>query len=269
MKKRTSLILTTILLVIMTTNVSAENNTNNYDDSYYNTISAYTGVSIEDLKEIEAAHGNLEDIYGIELDYHSLSLNSAITDDPPEEVIAMTQDEYNTLLEEVSKGDILVTKDSWTNVTVLGITKTVNHGHCCLVDDKYSSDVYVTEAFGPDQLSDKYLLGDEHDHWKDYHRVRVYYPTDATDTQREEAANYADRELEGWEYDPFAEVRSTKYLNCATLVYKAYESEDIILDKSLFYATQYDFWFTVYPKDIVEDDDTTLKHNVNWSGSDW
>lgn len=235
---------------------------------YYDSISQYTGISVEELKIIEAKHGDLTEIYGIHIDESRLSDSSGLerasrsaSVDSGRKVEAMSPEDYEDLKASLDDGDILVTKDAWT--------VNVNHGHCALVDDVFSSGrIDIVEAFKPGTQSDGYTLEKEHDHWKDYNRVRVYYPTRASRRQRDDAGTYAWRNLQGKGYDAFAEVYTSRFLNCATLVWRAYKSEGIELQTSLFYLNKNVKWYTVYPDDIVTDSGNTLRFQVNWGGGD-
>lgn len=230
---------------------------------FYESLSQYTGLSVEELKDIEKNNVDLAEMFGVYVEGANGGYSTYSSTDPSDDVVPMTQTQYNNLLNTLVDGDIMVTKDSWTVI--------VNHGHSCMVDDvyKYTSgpSVYVIEAFGPDTLSDRYKLGDLHNHWRNYNRVRVYYPTNTTTTVRNNAATYAWENLQDKKYDALADVNSSTYLNCATLVWKAYKSQNVDLQKS-FMAVSNVYWYTVYPNDFVTDPNNTCRLKVNWSGGD-
>lgn len=52
--------------------------------------------------------------------------------------------------------------------------------------------------------------------------VATLLPRNVTDWQRIEASNYAAANLVGWQYNVIASRTSTDRMNCATLVWKAY-----------------------------------------------
>lgn len=261
----TSLLIAAITMSMSSTALASNKNFTNVKKSplYYESLSQYTGLSVAELKSIENTQGDLTKLFGVYVEDTRGDYSTFSSSNPSDDVVPMTQAQYNNLLNTVVDGDILVTKDSWTVI--------INHGHSCMVDDVYktstSTSVYVIEAFGPGTLSDRYKLGDLHNHWRNYNRVRVYYPTNTTATVRNNAATYAWSNLQDKEYDALADVNSSKYLNCATLVWKAYDSQNVSLKKSLF-ALNNIYWYTVYPNDFVTDKNNTCRLKINWSGGD-
>ncbi len=240
-------------------------------DSYYEIISEYTGIEVVELKKIEKEYGNLMDIYGIHFEENAFNSNGELmsldefnkvsvrsSDDDP--VDPMSDSDWQYLTSNLEDGDILITKDSSTGP--------VNHGHGALVDDVYSSNIYIVEAYGYGSVSDRHKMKDN---WRNYNRVRVYYPDNLSSSVRDDVGTYAGNNLQDWDYDAFADVTSSNYLNCVTLAYKAYKSENYNLQTSLVVipnGTPYpNTWYTVYPNDIVTDSNNTMRLQVNWSGN--
>lgn len=86
----------------------------------------------------------------------------------------------------------------------------------------------------------------------------------------EDAATYAYNNLRGWKYSLLSDREDTKTVNCATLVWKAYDSQGVnVVDN--------EFCGTIRPQ--AYDDSTKIQwvrsigwNNVNWKidlGIDW
>ena len=148
--------------------------------------------------------------------------------------------------DKADKGDILVSKDS----TTFG----VNHGHAALV---YEDSAYTIEAPGGDEKSDKYTIY----RWRKRYTMRDYYVTRTTGTLRRAAADYAFDNLRGWDYYALPKCTNTSELNCATLLWKAFNSQGITLQKTGAGGCTPICFVEGSPK-------TTLWAGVNWSGGD-
>jgi uncharacterized protein YycO len=157
----------------------------------------------------------------------------------------MTYDQYTYMKEKADKGDILVTKDQST----LG----VNHGHAAIV---YEDSAYTVEHTG-EGTSDKYSIY----RWRNRYTMRDYYPTGTTATTRAKAANYAYSNLTGWEYSALPSCTNSSKLNCATLVWKAFNYAGVTLQKTGAGGCT--------PICFVEGSPgTTYWSGVNWSGGE-
>ncbi|MDT3424990.1 uncharacterized protein YycO [Paenibacillus forsythiae] len=220
------------------------------DQGYFEALSAYTGISVSELKKLKKEHGDLNKYFGFE----TVKNAAADTQQSKEVVInsdgdgssKMTSSDWSYMLGKADKGDILVSKDQTTYVLwVIG----VNHGHAAIV---YTDSARTVEALGDPYNSDDYDIS----RWSNRYTMRDYYPV-GTSSFRESAANYAYNNLRGKPYKATANRTDTEYLQCANLVWQAYKSQNYVLD----YAPA--GWAT--PMTFVQDTDLSLWAGVNWS----
>lgn len=94
-------------------------------------------------------------------------------------------------------------------------------------------------------------------HWRECNTMRVYDV--ANTTAMYNAGKYAYNNLTGKTYN-FIASKGADEVNCATLVYKAYRSQGILLENPAS--------ATVIPKDIVNDSDVILRANSEWAGGE-
>jgi len=241
-------------------NVKAEDNALTFgghvvkDANYYDYLSAYTDMSVNSLKTLEAKEGNLLNYFGIDLQVDKVT-PEIVNEVRNTEVInngssngskntgKMSDNQWSVMKSNAKKGDILVSKDQ--------STLWVNHGHAALV---YSDGSLTVEHTGEGK-SNVYNIT----RWKDRETMRIYYPSGTSTTTRGNAANYAYNKLRGWEYGALAKCDNSKKLNCATLVWKAYKSIGVTLQKTSGGSCR--------PKCFVEGSAKTVyKTNANWGG---
>ncbi len=159
----------------------------------------------------------------------------------------MTLEQYQKIEDVATKGNILITKDN----TTLG----VNHGHAGIVYENCTSTV---EALGYGEVSQKQNLST----WKEHYQVRLYYPSNVSESNRYAAGDYAHTSLRGWSYQLLPSVNSDSNLNCATLVWKAYKH-------GANHSFSYNEADTVTPQNIVDWWGLTQKVSINWNGTGW
>jgi len=224
------------------------------DENYYEFLSAYTEESVDYLKTLEKENGDLLQLYGLGVQVDT------ITPELVEEVKAadviynggsfsstnkypMSSSQWSYMKNKADKGDILVSKDSTTFF--------VNHGHAAIVS---ASKLRTVEHTG-DGKSDEYNI----DRWAKRWTMRDYYPSGTSQFTRDKAADYAYSKLRGWKYSALPGCKNSKKLNCATLVWKAYHSQSVDLQKT---------WIGgCVPKCFVTGKcKTTYWAGVNWSG---
>lgn len=159
----------------------------------------------------------------------------------------MTAYQYSQIEDVATKGNVIITKDN----TTLGI----QHGHAGIV---YENCYSTIEALGYGYESQWQLLST----WKDHYQVRLYYPGDVTEENRYNAGDYAYNNLRGWSYQVLPSVTSGSNLNCATLVWRAYNNG---AGKTFVYNSA----GTLIPQNMVEWWGMTQKVSVNWAGTGW
>ncbi len=153
--------------------------------------------------------------------------------------------DFAALVKLGKKGDILISATNSRNLIVTDF----RHGHAALI----YSDEEIIQAVGKGMDSMKGGL----DKFGKMEMVRVYEVSSASSGTAAAAANYAKRFLLGKEYDIDATAGSKTKLNCATLVWQAYKSQDISLKK---------YFYTATPQSLVEDSKTDAIGNLNWPG---
>lgn len=159
----------------------------------------------------------------------------------------MSPDEWDSIQEVATKGNILITKDSETSG--------YNHGHAAIVH----TDCYSTvEILGLGYLSKEYNI----DRWEGYTMVKLVYPAAASLSTRQAAADYSYSRYRNWNYAALPSVTSDSYLNCATLVWRSYNDAGVVLGKTGNSAT---------PKSLLQGGgNITCKAVANWQfGTEW
>ncbi len=228
-------------------------------DFYYDYLFRETGVSVPKLQSIEEELGaDLYDYFGIELptkkDYENfmnyrededISLHSTFTYDAD---YIMPASKWNALYKVAEPSDILVTKDC--------TTATVDHGHSALVyGDGYTIEHYGYRGIveGSTGLSDKEIM---ERFWIHCQSCRLYEVSEVkNDYLDEEIVQYAEDNLIGLSYAPLARL-DVKAVNCATLIWKAYNSVGIDLGGH---------WNdTRIPSDYVEHNELYMVFSTGW-----
>ncbi len=236
---------------------------------YYDYLFYRTGVTNSKLHEIEdELHVDLYEYFGVETpslaDFEEyLELREPSTA-PMQNARAVTtidlnynmpELQWNSLLRIIQPSDILVTKDC--------MTLDLDHGHAALA----CGDGMTVEHRGPRNVGIPGATG-ESEHldmaavWRHCQSCRLYEvpEIDDDDDTKENIVDYAIDNLIGWNYLLTANIESESNLNCATLVWKAYESEDITLGHILS--------FTVIPSDFVECNDFDMIFSTGWGHTD-
>lgn len=131
---------------------------------------------------------------------------------------SMTSKEWNTIKEVATKGNILITKDDNTPI--------ITHGHAAIV---YSDCSKTIEILGFDYTPQEYNI----DRWSDYKTAKLLYPASADFEKRKAAADKAKTTfVDGeWSYELLPNVTSSDSVNCATLVWKSYNSVGVKLGR--------------------------------------
>ncbi len=224
------------------------------DENYYEFLSAYTEESVDYLKSLEKKNGDLLQLYGLGLEIDVIT-PELVKEVKEAEVIyngssgtstnkdPMSSSQWAYMKSKADKGDILVSKDSKTFF--------VNHGHAAIVS---KSRELTVEHTGNGESS-QYNI----DRWAKRWSMRDYYPTRTYQETRDKAADYACNNLRGWKYSALPSCTNSRRLNCATLVWKAYHSQNVDLQKT---------WIGgCVPKCFVTGKcKTTYWAGVNWPG---
>ncbi len=203
-------------------------------DFYYDYLFRETGVTTSKLHSIEEKlEVDLYDYFGIDLptesDYKDF-INSNDEDDgislQSVHVIDFTYTmpaaQWNALKKVAEPSDILVTKDC--------TSATINHGHSALVYDEETT----IEHYGPkDIIEGATGYSDTQDmeyFWRHCKSCRLYEVSEAKDNDlSEDIVKYAEDNLRGLGYAPLARL-DVKAVNCATIIWKAYNSVGIDLN---------------------------------------
>lgn len=163
----------------------------------------------------------------------------------PDDSTGTNYSEFSELYAEGELGDILI---SGTNDTRILHVATYRHGHAALISD----DSKIIHAPGPGMKSERAGLS----RFGVKKRVRLYEVSGVEETQKADIHETAKSYI-GWDYDFDASTSSKDSLNCATLVWRTYNDNEIELKK---------YFYTCRPKDIVEDPQTICVANLNWPG---
>ena len=160
----------------------------------------------------------------------------------------MPSSAWNTIKGKIYKGNILISRDQ---SSAWGL---FNHGHAAIAYDRDTTVEALGTKSGP---SNSY----NSNWWADLVQVRLYMENVTSgDTVQNAAGNFAYNSLKNIPYETLASCSNTKTLNCATLVWHAYNSTGVVLDKYLGY--------TCIPKTLVEDKKLSLKEQYNWAGGE-
>jgi uncharacterized protein YycO len=213
------------------------------NDEYLNSLSKYLGLSIGELMDIQKEHGDLESYF--KLPAEKVSQIESYSSSGGNSKKHMTDDQWEEMKKESKKGDILVSKDQ--------TTFTVNHGHAAIV---YKNGERTVEHTGTGK-SDDYPIETS---WRNIKTMRIYYLGIVDDESMVAIADYAFDNLKGKDYDMLANRKNKKKVNCATLVWQAYDSQDFQLN----YAPS----GSVTPMCFVEEEDLILMKGVNWDTGD-
>ena len=222
---------------------------------YFEGFAEFTGLSIDQLKEVYKNYGELGKHFGVDVDYSKLAKtkNDELSASATTSGKKMAASDFSYMKGKVDKGDIIVSKDQWSVF--------INHGHAAIAVQTDTSTKYVVHHTGSGKSKKANF-----DDLAEVYTMRLYYTNGVTGTTRRAAADYALNKLKDWSYDALADINSTTYVNCATLVWKALKSQGIKHETRYIPIAQYYTVETVWPKDFVTDSKTTMWAQVNWSG---
>lgn len=161
-----------------------------------------SGLTDEEVAEAQ-------EIYGDELP-EVLEEYAAQADGVQPRFTPMGSYDWQQLEKTFGAGVILLSKDE----SFLG----ARHGHAAICYNHTE----IVEHPGLGELSRRIKIADTK--WNQKGAVATLLPRNITDRQRIEASNYAAANLVGWQYDVRAPRASTDRMNCATLVWKAYNA---------------------------------------------
>ncbi len=119
--------------------------------------------------------------------------------------------DWNQLKSTFSAGVIIISKDQST---------VLRHGHAAIC----FTSTYIVEHPGVGEKSRGIPVEEA---FRDLGAVATFAPNDATTSQMRRAANYAYNNLIDWDYYLLADRDSPNKMNCATLVWKAYNYVDV------------------------------------------
>jgi uncharacterized protein YycO len=231
-----------------------------YYSTNENKLSIISGVSKEEIIEAKKDYG--DDFNAMFEDYikNKRVVSDNATDSPTEIIFAdaetntefvpipgtrISNDHWTFMKEKFKKGQILVTDDA--------ATATVDHGHAAIL----VSTTHTVEHLGKTttSLSGYYDVG----WWQSFDTMKSF--NYSSTTVMSNAANYAKNNLQDWKYNAFSNRTSTYTVNCATLVWKAYNSEGVNIVDSTSGG--------VYPVDFDKSTKISWVRSVGWNNVNW
>ncbi|MCX4357782.1 MAG: hypothetical protein OSJ43_16465 [Oscillospiraceae bacterium] len=171
---------------------------------------------------------------------------------------------WGKVKENASAADILITRDC--------TTLAIDHGHAALS----CGDGKTVEHYGPKSGGLKGATGlsvyaDMAVVWRHCKTLRIYEcdqvvndtPKRGEDALSKKIVDYAKNNLVGWEYAIHANRRNETYMNCATLIWKAYYANDIEFQG--YWADSY-IGGMFMPSDFVieNSDKLSMKYTLGW-----
>lgn len=255
--KRKALCLVLTLLLTLSLNVSAlASEVNNYSMMSNEEISYVSGIPVEDLIEAREVYG--EEFNSVIADYinstvyidHEVRaqqpkvLSDAETGTSYISESRISDPNWEFMKETFKKGQILITDDA----TTLGYS----HGHAAIL---YST-THTVEHLGKNTTT--YSGYYDVSWWQSFDTIKSFNYSD--DDIMSAAADYAYDNLRGKEYNVIADRTSSK-VNCATLVWKAYNSEGVNIVNSTS--------GTVKPQDFDTSSKLSWVRSVGWNNVNW
>lgn len=255
--KRKTMCLLLALTLAFSLNISAfASEVNDYSMMSNDEIAQLSGIPVEDLIEARDVYG--DEFNSVIADY----INSAVHIDrearaQQPKILAdaetgasyvsksrISNDNWEFMEEKFKKGQILITDDA----TTLGYS----HGHAAIL---YST-THTVEHLGKNTTtySGYYNVS----WWQSFDTIKSFNYSD--EEVMNKAAEYAYNNLQGKEYNVIADRTSTK-VNCATLVWKAYNSEGVNIVNSTS--------GTVKPQDFDTSTKISWVRSVGWNNVDW
>lgn len=181
---------------------------------------------------------------------------------------SMTDSLWNEVKGKASAADILITRDC--------TTLNIDHGHAALA----CGDGKTVEHYGPKIGGLKGATGlsvyaDMETVWRHCKTLRIYEcnqvkndnPKNGDDALSKKIVDYAKNNLVGWQYAIHANRRNGIYVNCATLIWKAYNANGIEFQG--YWADSF-IGGTFLPSDYVieNSDKLTMKYTLGWGHSE-
>ncbi len=265
MKKITALITAIGLVCTMSTTSFATNDMSYLDgENYYDYLFYITGVTNSKLHDIENELGvDVYEYFGVDVptedeyqEYLSMSQVSSVSTQNARSTTTidinytMSPTQWAALLNVVEPSDILVTKDCTTTV--------INHGHAALACGGNKT----VEHFGPKGVGIPGATGlsthaNIDEVWYHCKSCRLYEVPEADSRDiKQDIADEAIYRFVGWEYELTANKYSSEKVNCATLVWRAYDHFGITLGH---------LWTdTVIPSDFVERNRLNMIFSTGW-----
>lgn len=254
MKRIFSILLMLSLICSPVSKVNAsEYDYNNVDNG---TIAQITGISVEEIEEARIIYGN--DFGEVISDYitSTVYINQEVRSTQPQvlsdaetgnsfvSVGRISNTNWDFMKEKFKKGQILITDDA----TTLGY----NHGHAAIL----VSSTKTVEHLGSKTTT--YSGYYDVSWWQGFSTIKsLNYSSNSVMSS---AGTYAYNNLQGKEYNVLASRTSSK-VNCATLVWKAYNSQGInIVDSTSG---------TVKPEDFDNSSKLSWVRSVGWNNVNW
>lgn len=254
-KKLLSLLVTLTLVFSCSVNASA-NESKNYASMSNEEVSRLSGIPVEDLIEAREVYGDdfnsvVDDYINsiVHIDYEDRKQQPVILYDGETgiETIAksrISNERWNYMKEKFKQGQILITDDAGT----LGY----NHGHAAIL----ATSTITVEHLGKNttEYSGYYDVS----WWQSFDTIKsLKYNNEHIMI---DASNYAFNNLQGKSYNVIANRTSDK-VNCATLVWKAYNSQNVNIVNSTS--------GTVIPQDFDTSNKLTTVRSVAWNTVNW
>ena len=209
-KRLTSLLLALIMCFALSVTAFAEENTANYWEMNEESLAALVGTDVADIK-------NMKEVYGEDFNEtiqwyleatRDLRVNSSRVD--------VRVSDWSSFSSVTNTGSIILSKD--------GTFSSYRHGHAALCYINSGSTFDVVEHPGVGQRS---VRQGANISFAGATTLASFIPKNATTQQKASAVSYADSNLVGWSYSALASRGSSTYLNCATLVWKAYDAAGV------------------------------------------
>lgn len=258
--KLLSFLLSGIIFLSVGTTAFASSNREAYDSMDNSILAEMSGTSIQEVEEAKSYYGTKFNamfenyINNVRLpdNYGSTEPASVVFADAKTGIeysykpsARISQEHWNFMKETFKKGQILVTDDA--------STLSVDHGHAAIM----VSTTHTVEHLGKttSKTSGYYDVG----WWQGFNTMKSYNYS-STDVMNK-AANYANNNLQNWNYNAFSDRNSASTVNCATLVWKAYNSQGVNTVNSTSGG--------VYPVDFDKSTKISWVRSVGWNNVNW
>ncbi len=237
----------------------------NKDVNYYlmsnQDLVKISSLSLEDISRAKKMNG--EESFNKNFDYYiqnTKKVNSSkrndkhieLADSETGKVIKLEPDSrisnssWEFMSEKFKAGQILITDDA--------STCGYDHGHAAILISETKTVEHL--GSGTTELSGEYNV----DWWQGYDTIKSFnYSSSSTMSK---AARYAKNNLKDWQYNVLADRTSAYGLNCATLVWKAYNSQNNINIVNTNSGT-------VIPKDFDKSTKIFWVRSVGWNTVNW